>query len=295
MHATLTDTGPHATPGPFKLLAIETSTHRVSVGALAPHTPEQLWTEEGEGGAQASANLLPMVSHLLARAQLKLSDLDAIVYGRGPGAFTGLRTATAVVQGLAYGTRTAHHPNGLPVLGVDTLLATAEAARHILFSSGELAGDATCVLTALLDARMDELYAAVYQFDDPALPAGTLLAGPSLLKPEALAAWLPAPAQNGWLVGNAMDLYGPRLPHAFQSKHASSDTAAATPSRTLTCWPDAAALLRLAPHLITSGLTNAPASAQPLYVRDQVAKTTAERAADQASGHTRESHPPLKA
>lgn len=263
----------------MNLLAIDTSTHLLSIGVSTRAAPGHVVLRDGEGGAQASALLVPMVMATLAQAGLTLADLDAIVFGRGPGAFTGLRTATAVVQGLAYGTRSPRHPDGLPVLGIDTLMAVAEAARHAL-NEGDQFDAAPCVITALLDARMDELYAATYVFDDPASPQGHLLAGPWLTKPEALSECLPPAARTGWLAGNAFDAYGSRLP-------AHPTTPAESATRQLTCWPTAAALLRLAPHMLAAGLATNAAGAQPVYVRDQVAKTTLERAAEHMGAHTR--------
>ncbi len=126
----------------LNLLALDTSTDQLSVAVQ--RADGQRFAHTGAGGAQASATLIPAVQALLAQAGLSLSDLRAIAFGRGPGSFTGLRTACSVAQGLAWGA-------GVPVLPIDTLLAVAEAARS--------AHGATHVL-ALLDARMNEVYAA---------------------------------------------------------------------------------------------------------------------------------------
>ncbi|MDP1092203.1 tRNA (adenosine(37)-N6)-threonylcarbamoyltransferase complex dimerization subunit type 1 TsaB, partial [Klebsiella pneumoniae] len=82
--------------------------------ALALVTPGQTVVFEAAGGAQASARMLPEIRALLAAAGLALADLDAIAFGQGPGAFTGLRTACAVAQGLAFGLDN-------PVLAIDSL------------------------------------------------------------------------------------------------------------------------------------------------------------------------------
>ena len=123
----------------MKLLAIDCSTDRMS---LALADGDLHWQHEGAGGAQASAALIPAIMGLLDEAQLTLKELDAIAFGRGPGAFTGLRTACAVAQGLALGA-------DLPVLPIDTLLLLGEAAR--VHSPRVL-----CVL----DARMGQVYVA---------------------------------------------------------------------------------------------------------------------------------------
>ena len=225
-----------------KLLAFDTSTEHLSVAVLHGDT---LHAHNGVGGAQASTTLLPLIQQLLGEAGLALGELDAIVFGRGPGSFTGLRTACSVAQGLAFGAN-------VPLLPVDTLLAVAEEARHA-FGAKQV--------VAVLDARMDQLYAARYDFeaDDP-------LGGndePLLLSPEALE--VPA----GWaLAGNAFAAYGPRLAPAAARHDA---------------LPSATAMLRLAPALLAAGRTVPAAQAWPLYVRDKVAQTTEERAAIKAA------------
>ena len=248
-----------------RLLAMDTSTHRLSVGVGTGASTGIDPVHEGEGGAQASATLIPTALGLLKQAGLELADLDALVFGRGPGSFTGLRTACAVVQGLAYGTRSDRHPHGLPVLAVDTLLAMAEDARLRWVTTPDGAAHNTpLTITALLDARMDEMYAATYVFADPRFASARLVSGPWLIKPEQLGSLLSAEAACGLWVGNVFEVYGPRLP--------------ATAARQLPAWPTAAALLRLAPGLLAQGLATPAAHAQPLYVRDKVAQTTVERA-----------------
>ena len=217
-----------------RLLAFDTSTDQLSV---AVQHGEAVFLHSGAGGAQASTTLIPTVLQLLAEAGLALQQLDAIVFGRGPGSFTGLRTACAVAQGLGFGA-------GVRLLPVDTLHAVAEAAR-------ERFGVRRVV--ALLDARMDQVYAADYDFD--AAPFAAVEA--RLLSPGEVR------VPGGWaLAGNAFAAYGARLPTG-PARHE--------------VLPTAAARLRLAPRLIASGATVAPADAWPLYVRDKVAQTTEER------------------
>lgn len=254
---------PHGNPSKLgtrrslRLLAFDTSTDRLSVGVA---DGDRVWLHEGPGGAQASTTLIPLVLHLLAEAGLRLDQLDAIVFGRGPGSFTGLRTACSVAQGLALGA-------GVPVLPVDTLLAVAEEARAGLPSAAQESGGQ---LTALLDARMDEMYVQHFSLQTGVL---TALGPAKLLKPEALsacvadlanaAADLPAPA-NHWLAGNVFEPYAGRLPTWPESQ-------------TVHALPTAAALLRMAPALWDAGAAVPAAQALPLYVRNKVAQTTAER------------------
>ena len=234
------------------LLAFDTSTERLSV---ALSTPGGVLESAGPGGAQASSTLIPMVLALLADAGIGFAQLDAVVFGRGPGSFTGLRTACAAAQGMAYGARSPGRPQGVPVLPVDTLAIVAEVARGM--------GGATRVV-ATLDARMDEVYVQALRWDETTRCWVADDGGHARLsRPEDIL--VPA----GWtLAGNARAAYGERIPTAAPSIHV---------------LPDAGALLRLAPGLIASGALVAAADALPLYVRDKVAQTTDERLAARAA------------
>jgi tRNA threonylcarbamoyladenosine biosynthesis protein TsaB len=241
-------------------LAFDTSTDVLS---LAVARGEQVWTQTLPGGAQASSGLIPAVLALLAEADMPLASLDAIVFGRGPGSFTGLRTACAVAQGLAFGA-------DVPVLPVDTLLAVAEEARWTQLQAGALVPDAALTVLALLDARMDEVYSAAYHWDSvPGSSHGRWQEAAPLQvsAPEKLQ----MPNDRVLLqAGNAFAAYGERLPPVAPGG--------------LRCeaLPTAAALLRLAPALWAQGLAVPAEQAMPLYIRDKVANTTAEREAMKA-------------
>jgi tRNA threonylcarbamoyladenosine biosynthesis protein TsaB len=236
----------------MKLLAFDTSTEVMSIAvARAEGGHTRLWQHSGAGGAQASTGLIAAVMDLLQQAGLSLRELDAICFGSGPGSFTGLRTACAVAQGLAFGA-------DLPVLPVNSLLAVAEDARFTHLP------DAQAVqVMALLDARMDEMYTATYTY-----LAGHWqeVEGAALVKPEDLV--LPAAdgAALAVLAGNVFAAYGARLPQAVSQAA-----------------PTAAAMLRLAPQLLASGATVTAQDALPTYIRDKVAQTTAERSAIKAA------------
>lgn len=251
---------------PRKVLAIDTSTDRMSV-AVGAAGAAPLLLHEAEGGAKASATLIPVIRQLLASVGWRVADLDAVAFGCGPGAFTGLRTACAVVQGLAVAGR----PGGIPVIPVHTLLAVAQVGLEAWLSTqGRWPGGR---ITAVLDARMDEMYVADVDVREPpeAGDAWVLtLAQPALLcAPEALV------TVSGWpllageppvlLAGNASAVYGSRWPAAWQT----------VPQ--VDAWPTAAAVLRLSAACWMAGGAVAAADAQPLYVRDKVAQTTAER------------------
>jgi len=258
-----------------RFLAFDTSTDRLSIAVT---DGLRVWEHSGAGGPQASSALIPAILGLLAEAGLVLGELDAIAFGRGPGSFTGLRTACAVAQGLAFGAR---HGAGLPVLPIDTLMAVAEEARfqmrggphpsplpEVEGERGDNAEKANVLrVTALLDARMDEMYVQSYEFK-----SGTWrqTLGCELIRPESLAGYLLRVPGTQLLAGNVFDVYAQRLPAAL----------AATPQRH--ALPTATAMLRLAPALAAAGQCVDASLALPLYVRDKVAFTTDERAASKA-------------
>lgn len=245
------------------LLALDTSTDMLSVAVgRSVDGVWQEWRHTAAGGAQASAALIPAIQALMAQAGIGFEALQAIAFGAGPGAFTGLRTACAVAQGLAFGARMPAGQPGLQVLPVDSLLALAEEARH-----GNAPQGGPVRVMALLDARMDEVYAAAYAHDGRTWQACQPL---QVCRPEALQ--LPPGWQDGpvLLAGNVFAAYGPRLPFA-----------PALPR--CVALPTASAMLRLAPELLARGLAVPPALAMPVYIRDKVAQTTAERAAARAA------------
>jgi tRNA threonylcarbamoyladenosine biosynthesis protein TsaB len=254
----------------MNLLAFDTSTETMSIAvSRTVGGTAQQWQHTGAGGAQASTTLIAAILDLLQQAQLPMAALDAICFGSGPGSFTGLRTACAVAQGLAFGAK-------VPVLAVESLLAVAEEARFIA-----LADHATGTVTALLDARMDELYAATYSFDGA---LWTAVHGAALVRPEALDLSHPTLI----LAGNVFAVYGDRL--VAQAPHDGPQTDTQTDTQTgpdrgprISALPTAAAMLRLVPQLLAQGRAVPAAHALPTYIRDKVAKTTAERAAEKAA------------
>ncbi len=228
----------------MKLLAFDTSTETMSI---AVGHGSGVWQHTGAGGAQASSSLIPAILSLMQQAGLQLSELDAIAFGRGPGSFTGLRTACSVAQGLAWGA-------GLKVLPVDTLLAVAAQARHEHGAQR---------IVAALDARMDEMYVARYDFSLHSAPD----AEPELMRPEVLE------VPPGWaLAGNVFQAYSSRF---------ATGLADGVPQ--YEALPLAPAMLRLAPAMLAAGRAVSAELALPRYIRDKVAKTTEERAAERAA------------
>lgn len=229
------------------LLALDSATERLAVALVAG---ERQWGADEEGGARASQRALPLAFELLGRAGLAPAALDAVAFGRGPGAFTGLRTACALAQGLALGL-------GRPVLPIDSLALVAEDAH---------AQHGAQALWVAMDARMDEVYAAEYRREGDAWRA---IRTPALWTLPALeAAWRAEPP--ACVAGTALTAFGPRL---------APGAAALRIDRTA---DRAAALARLARAAWARGEAIDAAEALPLYLRDKVALTTAERAAAKA-------------
>ena len=236
------------------VLAFDTSTELLAVGL---QTLQGAFTAQAAGGAAASTGLLPQINRLLARAGVAYADLDAIAFGRGPGAFTGLRTACAVAQGIGLAT-------GKLLLPIDSLQLVAEDARAQTGASD---------VVVLMDARMDEVYGGRFAwqggrwtvlqpsalFTLPALPVLWALwqgAGPDVFAGSALAA---VPALAG------------RLGLPADSPRCESER------------DRASALLRLAMQAAARDEGVDAAAALPLYLRDKVALTTREREAARAA------------
>ncbi|WP_438396134.1 tRNA (adenosine(37)-N6)-threonylcarbamoyltransferase complex dimerization subunit type 1 TsaB [Caballeronia sp. DA-9] len=244
------------------LLALDTSTEFCSAALLVAgpaaatdhRNPPQhdsgeirVWFIHEPTGPVSSTRLLPAIRELFDQAGLKLADCGAVAFGAGPGSFTGLRTATGVAQGLAFGLK-------LPVVPVSTLLACAEFAR--------LHDASVSRVLAALDARMNEAYWADFRWDGIAGEWITVQAA-SLDAPGVI----PAPDAPFTLAGNAAAAFGELLPIQHSAAcHVDSD---AVPH----ALPVALAGLRA----FRAGRTVAPDQAAPEYVRNKVAQTTAER------------------
>lgn len=242
------------------LLALDTATERLHI-ALSLGAGEGAGTQARElpGGAQASSGLLPALQGVLQGAGLAWPDVSAIAFGAGPGAFTGLRTACSVTQGLALGL-------GVPVIALDTLMAVAEDARQRA-GSPLPAGE---VVWVLQDARMGELYVGAFNWDGLRWAVHT----PPALWPlgEPRARWA-SRGEGVRVCGNALTACA----GAWEGLSPDDTRVLADDAM-----PRGAALAELARQAWAHGEQLDPALALPRYVRDKVAQTTAERAAAQA-------------
>jgi len=222
----------------MQILALETSTE---LGSCALWRDGVLFERTCPSGRSHSETLLPLVRELLVEAGLKVGQLDAIAFGVGPGAFTGLRVACGAAQGLAVAA-------SLPLIRVTSLETMAALA------GGER-------VLALLDARMGEVYSGAYRLiDDTYVLQGDIrVAAPDLVS---------LPDEPGWLAcGNAVKAY-PALAARLNAAGVAAQAG---------ILPTAAAVARLAVPRALRGEGIDAALAAPLYIRDKVAKTVAER------------------
>ena len=273
----------------MNILAFDTSTDALSVALC---TDASCSSRDEAGGPRASERLLPACQDLLAEAQLQLRDLNLIAIGAGPGAFTGLRTAAAVAQGLAFGL-------DVPVACVDTLLAQAETAFPLHGEDPSEAEPGDLVLAAN-DARMGEIYWALHRVTNT---GWNRVAGPAVHAPDAaVTAWvhavLAASVHGGdrlFACGNAWAEHDEALsPGQFTPDDAASpppDVVLAARLRravlrAVACTPSALAVARLGRIAAAEGRTVPAEQAQPIYVREKVALTTAERELARAASAT---------
>jgi tRNA threonylcarbamoyladenosine biosynthesis protein TsaB len=224
----------------MRLLAFETATRHLSVALWQDGAFIERAADVRNGGSE---RLLPWVYELLAEAELSLAQIDGVAFGAGPGGFTGLRLGCGVAQGLAWGL-------DLPAAPVSSLEALALES-----------GDGN--VWACLDARMNEVYGAAYAVAGDAV---TQLLAPLCMPPAVV----PVPGfACGRGVGDGFAAYGSLL------QERKSDLVEIRPD----LFPTAASVLRLAVPVFRRGLALPAAEAQPGYVRDKVALTTAERIA----------------
>jgi tRNA threonylcarbamoyladenosine biosynthesis protein TsaB len=226
----------------MRLLAIDTSTEACSAALLLGEESRLRFEMTERSHAEL---ILPMIDALLAEAGLALGELDGLAFGRGPGAFTGLRIAAGVTQGLALG-------SGLPVVGISSLAAVAE----------QVPADAGEQILVCNDARMKEIYWGVYR---PAADRGIDCLGEERVSAPAALEFDPAKVRH--VAGNAIDRYDGlrrRLEAASLRIHDSF-------------YPRADAVARLARLEFRAGRGGGPADALPVYVRDSVARPPSSR------------------
>lgn len=225
----------------MKILALDTATEACSAALVIDQHILERYVELERGHSE---RLLPMVHELLAEAGLSLASLDALAFGRGPGAFTGVRLAASVSQGLAFGA-------GLGVVPVSDLAAVAQRAVGL--------APAGRAVLAVNDARMREVYWAPFTIEGGLVKsAGEERVGPGtqvVLPPESGAPWIAA----GRGLAAAPDL----------AERCRQSGAALFPD----LLPRAREILLLAQPRVAAGDLLPPEAALPVYVRDKVVAT----------------------
>jgi tRNA threonylcarbamoyladenosine biosynthesis protein TsaB len=232
-----------------KILALDTATENCSAALWMDGGLLQREVEVERGHA---ALILSMINELLSQAELRLTGLDAIAFGRGPGSFTGVRLAASVTQGLAFGA-------DLPVVPVSDLLAVAQrglsripdtdaATRHILVCN---------------DARMHEVYWGCFQ----QAPGGLM----APLGPERVGKPSEVKLPDTWS-GTSVD--GAGRGFAAYRQELETNLAQALSRIDSTLLPGATEIALLAIGEVLEGRTVAPEEAVPVYLRDDVAKAS---------------------
>ena len=238
----------------MNLLTFDTSTEFLS---LALQVGDKLITHHQIAGNASSELILPQIQALLESAKVKLNDLHGIAFGAGPGAFTGVRIACGVAQGLGFGAN-------IPVVGVNTLQAVAQASG----------ADKVIVC---LDARMGEIYHAAFAkvlTQDKLNDEWRQIHETTVCKPEAALVLVAGASQmstheKSWTgAGSGWAVYGDTLSGMY-AQNLVDIKAEITPT--------AEAILILATPIFLAGLAKPASEAMPIYIRNRVALTSAER------------------
>jgi len=235
----------------MKLLAVETATEACSAALFIDGEVAELYQVAPK---EHAGLILPMIDSLMAQAGLKPGDLDCLAFGRGPGSFTGVRIATGVIHGIAFGA-------DLPVVPVSTLAAIAQDFFDRDDAVQERRLSANIAFTAM-DARMSEIYWGVYQRD--ALGFAELLGKETVIP----AGSVEFPELTGVGVGSGWGVYKDTLMRRFAGlvNHCETDFL-----------PRARSIARLGAYGFNQGLAVAVEDAMPVYLRDRVAKKESER------------------
>ncbi|MFC4699770.1 tRNA (adenosine(37)-N6)-threonylcarbamoyltransferase complex dimerization subunit type 1 TsaB [Glaciecola siphonariae] len=227
----------------MKILCIDTATEACSAALMLDDVCDGIFDVCPQ---QQSQRILPMIDEILTRHKVKVSELDAIAYGRGPGSFTGVRIASSTVQGLALGC-------DLPVIEVSTLAAMAQENFEVYKVEKTL---------ALIDARMSEVYCGEFFINEAGVAQCT--GEEAVLLPSALLSVLSAYTDNDTniveesFVGTGFHAYQQELALQLQSHKLAVN------------YPNARYMLALAKWQFANGVKVSVEQIQPVYLRDKV-------------------------
>ncbi len=223
------------------ILSLDTATEAVTVALLKG---KENFTRLATGFSAHSEHVISFIDEVLKEGNSELKDVEAIAFGAGPGAFTGLRVACAVAQGLGWAAEK-------PLVAVSNLAAAAFATN----ASGRI--------LSVLDARMHQCYAAVFDCEEGMIPKA--ITEPVVANPEDLVAIAKENAAT-LITGDALTLYESTLAHID----------GVTPLNATA--PDARTMAYLAQLLARDGKVLRAIDAAPIYVRNRVALTIEDRA-----------------
>jgi tRNA threonylcarbamoyladenosine biosynthesis protein TsaB len=227
----------------MKLLAVETATEACSA---ALYLEGEIYQRFSIAPQQHTRLILPMIDELMAEAGLRPQHLDGLAFGCGPGSFTGIRIATGIIQGLAFAA-------DLPVVPVSTLAALAQdcfnqASHDVVF--------------AAIDARLAEIFWGVYQRNAYGVAE---LVGEEAVLP---ATEITFPARIGVGIGSAWSIYADRLTAKLGSYLQQIENIE---------FPQASVVAQLGVYGLQHQQAVTAEQAQPVYLRDKVAKKESER------------------
>lgn len=217
----------------MKLLAFDTSTEACSA---ALYNDGEIISQFKVAPRRHAELILPMIDQLLAEGECSLNDLDAIAFGRGPGAFTGVRIAAGIAQGLAFSAE-------LPVLPISSLATLAQAVTNN-----------ADFIAAAIDARMHEIYFGVYK-------SGEVV---TLMDEEQVIA--PADIE----INNTSDCYGTGSGWITYESILKNKLGDRLQGYDGARYPDAKAMLAIAEQEFRNGNLRKPEEAIPVYLRDKV-------------------------
>ena len=229
----------------MKILAIETATDACSA---AVYLDGQIHSVFAIAARQHTQLILPQIETVLAQANIKLSDVDALAFGCGPGAFTGLRIAAGVTQGLSLAA-------DIPAIAISSLAAMAQGAYQKYQCKKMYVG---------LDARMQQVYWGEYH-----IQAGycVLQGQEQLITPHEFS--LSHPEAQGFVgIGSAWHVYQQELQHHIQVESS---------PRFQTLYPSAEYVAYLAAAQYKQQQYLYEGEIQPVYLRNKVAQTLIER------------------
>ncbi len=241
----------------MKILALDTSSNACSVALLEGNQQDFSCIERFEMAPRQHTQLiLPMIDSVLNEAGYDIKQIDVLAFGRGPGAFTGVRVATGVIQAISYGAN-------IPVAQISSLAAIAQAGAEKSHN-----------LLVANDARMDEVYFAAYEMNDGFM---RLVGSEQVIKPEHLTSELDTLIQvdDNWMtIGNGWSVYHESLKLILNKYDSVADNSVVDKSEMSEAlsYPNARHIAYLALKEVANETLVSAEQVSPVYLRDNVAK-----------------------